>query len=544
MLIRGKYRPVPNGTVEITRAHSLPIDVGVDFVKNVAVPKWCSDFGPRLAMMFKPSLVTRPVKTREGFFMSLEIPNSPHRGSSKFQKVVDAFLADPRLPFANVLSAERIERIFAKHGGLFGRHGVYSTAIIVWSFLSQVLRDGKEASCQAAVARIVSHCEQAGAGSPTHDTGDYCRARSKLSEAALYELSGEVAEELEQAADERWLWKGKHHAKLIDGFTFTMPDTPKNQARYPQQKAQQPGVGFPIARAVAIVSLATACVMDLAMGPYKGKQTGEPALLRSMLGSLAAGDIAVMDRYYCSFMMIALLLSQGTQTCARKHHQRHSDFRRGRRLGKYDHLIVWTRPQRPAWMEKEAYAQIPETLQLREIRYQIVEPGRRTRTIDVITTLIDADEYTQEDIAQLYGFRWNSELDIRSIKASLNLGHVRCKSPAMVHREVWTTILAYNLIRTTAAAAALLHGQQPRQVSFTSTCQYVLASWMQLSSGLIEESSLQEFLLLMLKQIAACEVANRPGRLEPRVLKRRRHGYKLMQKPRNQLQRELRKRCT
>ncbi|MCH8840959.1 MAG: transposase [Planctomycetes bacterium] len=177
-------------------------------------------------------------------------------------------------------------------------------------------------------------------------------------------------------------------------------------------------------------------------------------------------------------------------------------------------------------------------------RYNIVERGRRTRTIDVITTLIDADEYTKEDIAQLYGFRWNSELDIRSIKASLNLGHVRCKSPEMVHLEVWTTLLGYNLIRTTAAGAALLHGKQPRQISFTSTCQYVLASWMQMSGGLIDESLLDDYLLLMLKQIAACEVANRPGRLEPRVLKRRRHGYKLMQKPRHQLQRELRKQCT
>jgi hypothetical protein len=458
--------------------------------------------------------------------------------------VVAAFLTQPGLPFASVLSAERIERVFTKHGNLFGMNAVYSTAVMVWSFLSQVLRDGKEASCQAAVARVVGDCEQQGVAPPTSDTGDYCRARAKLSEEALQELSGEVAEELEQAADESWLWKGQHHAKLIDGFTFTMPDTPANQAKYPQQKAQKPGVGLPIARAVAIVSLATACVMDLAMGPYQGKQTGESALLRALLGNLHAGDIAVADRYYCSFMMIALLLAQGTQVCARKHQGRHSDFRRGRRLGKYDHLIVWTRPQRPTWMDKETYAQIPETLELREIRYHIVEPGRRTQTIDIITTLVDADEYTQEEIAELYGFRWNSELDIRSIKSSLNLGHVRCKSPEMVHREVWTTILGYNLIRTTAAGAALVHGKQPRQISFTSTCQYVLASWMQLSLGFIADSSLASYLSLMLRQIAACEVANRPGRLEPRVLKRRRHGYKLMQKPRHELRCELHKHCT
>jgi len=476
--------------------------------------------------------------------MSTGIPNSPRRNRRSFQKVVDAFLSADGLPFAEILSAERIERIFVKHGCLFGLHGVYTTAIMVWSFLSQVLRDGKEASCQAAVARVVSYCELQGLNSPTEDTGDYCRARAKLSEAALRDLGCEVAEELEQAAEPSWLWKGRHHTKLIDGFTFTMPDTPKNQAKYPQQKAQKPGVGLPIARAVAIISLATGCVIDLAMGPYKGKETGESALLRSMLGSLAAGDIAVMDRYYCSFMMIALLLRQGTHTCARKHHLRHSDFRRGRRLGKYDHIIVWTRPQRPKWMDKETYAQIPERLILRELRFNVVEPGRRTRTIDIITTLVDPDEYTKDQIAELYGFRWNSELDIRSIKSNLNLAHVRCKSPEMVHRELWTTILGYNLIRTTSAGAALLHDKQPRQISFTSTCQYVLASWMQSSSRLIDEAEQDAYLLVMLKQIAGCEVANRPGRLEPRVLKRRRHGYKLMQKSRSQLRRELRKRCT
>ena len=475
--------------------------------------------------------------------MDALIPNSPPQDSNSFQKIADAFLSQPNLPFAEILSAGRIERIFAKHDCLFGLHGVYTAAIMVWSFLGQVLRDGKEASCQAAVARVVSYCEQAGIDSPTRDTGDYCRARAKLSAAALRELSCEVADELEQSADESWLWKGRH-AKLIDGFTFTMPDTPKNQGEYPQPKSQQPGVGQPIARAVAILSLATACVMDVAIGPYSGKETGESALLRSILKSLCKGDIAVMDRYYCSFMMIALMLSQGIQVCARKHHLRHADFRRGKRLGKYDHIIVWTRPTRPKWMNEATYAQIPERLELREIRYNIVVPGRRTKTIDVMTTLTDAAEYTKEEIAELYGFRWNSELDIRSIKESLNLGHVRCKSPEMVRREVWTTILGYNLIRTTAAGAAWMHGKLPRQISFTGTCQYILASWMQMSGGLIDERLRGDYCLLMFKQIAACQVANRPGRLEPRVIKRRPKPYKLMQKPRNELRRELRKHCT
>jgi hypothetical protein len=195
---------------------------------------------------------------------------------------------------------------------------------------------------------------------------------------------------------------------------------------------------------------------------------------------------------------------------------------------------------RPAGMDGQAtYARIPHTILLRELRFNIVEPGRRVKTLTIVTTLLDAEVYSKEDIAQLYGFRWNSELDIRSIKQQLGLDHVRCKSPEMVRRELWTALLAYNLIRTTAAAAALLHQKHPRQISFTGTCQYVLSSWMMFAAGLIDPSRMLAHCHALLLQISRCEVANRPGRLEPRVLKRRRHRYKLMQQPRAVLRAQL-----
>lgn len=180
---------------------------------------------------------------------------------------------------------------------------------------------------------MVAYCNQIEVCPPTRDTGDDCKARSKLSDEATRDLSGQIAGDIQQAADPKWHWQGLH-AKLVDGFTFTMPDTVKNQREFPQQRGQKPGCGFPLARAVTIVSLATACVIDLTIGPYRGTQTGESALLRTMLATFGKDDVAVMDRYYCSFMMIAMLLGQGSQVCARKHHLRRSDFRRGRRLGK------------------------------------------------------------------------------------------------------------------------------------------------------------------------------------------------------------------
>ena len=468
------------------------------------------------------------------------IAHSPVPGYASFRQVMAAFLSQPGLPFARILSAERIERIFAKHGNLFGMSTIYSTAVTLWAFLGQVLRDGKEASCQFAVAGVITYQELAGLPAPTADTGDYCRARGKLSEEALHDLTVEVAEELEQQAEAAWLWKGRH-AKLVDGFTFTMPDTQANQDEYPQQASQKEGIGFPIARACVILSLATACAMDLAVGPYAGKETGETALLRSLLDSLQAGDVVVADRFYCSFMMIALLLNHGVDVCARLHQRRHADFRRGKRLGKDDHLIEWKRPSKPPWMDEAVYALIPEKIVLREIRFNVFQPGYRVRTLTVVTTLTDPQAFTAQDIAQLYGFRWNSELDIRAIKQSLHLDHVRCKSPEMVHNELWTTLLGYNLVRTTAATAALLHGREPRQISFTGTCQHLLQSWMVLSANLVTPEAALRLCRTLLEGISQVIVANRPGRIEPRVLKRRRHRYPLMKKPRAELQSQLQK---
>jgi hypothetical protein len=188
-------------------------------------------------------------------------------------------------------------------------------------------------------------------------------------------------------------------------------------------------------------------------------------------------------------------------------------------------------------MSSEQYEKIPETLPLRELRFEITQPGHRAETITVITTLTDRQEYSKEDIAELYGFRWNVELDILQIKQTLNLDHVRCKSPEMVRRELWVTLLAYNLIRKLIATAAALHDKQPRQLGFTLACQTVLSCWMLLSTGSC--SNTQAMYDMMLAHIAANEVANRPGRIEPRVLKRRRHRYPLMKHARAQLREEL-----
>ena len=457
-------------------------------------------------------------------------------GNTNFRDVLAPFLQQAGLPFADVLSPDAVEQAFSDRDALFATDAIFSTPVVLWAFLAQALRDGKGAACAAAVADIAVYMQQTGRAVPSGDTGDYCRARAKLNSAAVRSLAVQGAEQLERNADPSWLWHALH-PKLVDGFTFTMPDTPENQRAFPQQTNQRPGAGFPIARACAVLSLATAAIHDLAFGPYQGKRTGESALLREILGSLKPGDVAVFDRCFCSFLMLAILRQRGVHFCSRLHQRRPIDFRRGQRLGLDDHLVTWTRPKRPEWMSEDQYAQIPETLTLREVRFQVTEPGRRTKSLVVVTSLSDPNIYPKEDIAKLYGYRWNAELDIRDIKQTLGLDHVRCKSPEMVRREVWVTLLAYNLIRKLIATAAAVHGKQPRQLGFTLTCQTVLSSWMLLATGACR--NVEELWRLALHRIAANEVANRPGRIEPRMIKRSRHHYPLMHDPRHKLRRKL-----
>jgi len=467
----------------------------------------------------------------------MNIIETPRRvRKNQFAVVLDPFLQEPGLPFADVLSADAIEQAFAERDALFATDAIFSTPVVLWAFLAQALRDGKGAACAAAVADIATYMQQAGGPVPCGDTGDYCRARAKLNLPAVRGLAVQGAEQLERDVDPSWLWHALH-PKLIDGFTFTMPDTPDNQQQFPQQPNQRPGAGFPIARACVVLSLATAAVHHMNVGPYEGKQTGESALLRGILDCLKPGDVAVFDRSFCSFLMLAILRGRGVHFCARLHQRRPVDFRRGRRLGPDDHLVTWIRPKRPDWMSEDPYAQIPETLTLREVRFQVTEPGRRTEELVVVTSLTDPQVYPTEAIAELYGYRWNAELDIRDIKQTLGLDHVRCKTPEMVRRELWVTLLAYNLIRGLIATAAAVHGKQPRHLGFTLACQTVLSSWMLLATGACRDE--RQLWRRALERIAANEVANRPGRIEPRMIKRSRHHYPLMHEGRHKLREKL-----
>ena len=456
----------------------------------------------------------------------------------RFRLVLTSFLQKPGLPFADALSENAIEEAFDQENVRFAEDEdtVYTPATTLWAFLSQVLFKSEQRSCVAAVARIIVFLVTLERGPCSGNTGAYCRARAKLSEKAIHRITVDVADGCERQADEDWLWHGRH-VYLVDGTTVSMPDTPENQKVYPQQPQQKEGLGFPVARLVVLLSLATGMLKDMAMGPYTGKETGETALLRQLFDRFEPGDILLADRYYCSYFMIALLQERGINLVARLHQRRPVDFRRGRRLGRDDHIVTWSRPKRPEWMAPSTYNRMPASIEVRTIRVHVGQPGLRVASFVAVTTLKDAGEYPKEDIASLYQSRWRVELDIRAIKITMGMDILRCKTPEMVRKEMWTCLLAYNLIRQTLLQSARKAGVSPRALSFTAAVQSIAASWLVI---VLSDDALAT-LLIDAASVSLAEhvVGNRPGRLEPRAIKRRPKPHDLLTQPRAQARAKL-----
>jgi hypothetical protein len=461
-----------------------------------------------------------------------------HQLGHSFGLVQGAFLQAEGLPFADVLSEEQIQNAFEEEDALFGQEegDVYTPPITLWAWVSQAMHTKAERSCSAAVARVIVLCVVLGRKPPSPDTGDYCRARAKLPEAVLRRLTYQVADELEARVPADWLWFGRH-VKVADGSTLSVPDTDANQEAWPQQAAQKPGLGFPLLRIVVLMSLATGSLCGFESGPYKGKETGETALLRSILDRLRAGDVLLGDTYFCSYFMIALLQALGVDVVFRQHQRRVTDFTQGKRLGPEDHLVTWQRPDRPDWMDEQTYAEIPETLEVRELATRVMIPGFRPERVIVVTTLRDKRRYAKDELAKLFRQRWHVELDLRAIKCMMNLEDLRCKSPEMVLKEIWVHWLAYNLIRKAMAQAAVLHGRTVRQMSFASALQAIAAAW---DHGTVAKpQKLRELALAQLKFMSKQKAGHRPDRVEPRAVKRRPKPHRLLTKPREEARAEL-----
>jgi hypothetical protein len=436
------------------------------------------------------------------------------------------FVQSAGAALGQILTAQVLRALVLEEAGRW-RERLYSPLTTVALFIEQVL--GADHSCQDAVAHGLSARVALGQGPCSLNTGPYCKARQRLAVGLLERLGRELGARLMAAQPTRWLWRGRH-VKLVDGTTVSMPDTAKNQAAFPQSAGQKPGLGFPLARLVGVVSLSCGAALEWASGPCEGKKTGETALLWGLMDKLCPGDVVVADRYFAGYFGIARMKQRGIDVLVRQHQRRHTDFRRGRRLGKRDHVVSWARPKRPSWMDQATYATMPESVLMREVRLA---------DLTLVTTLLDANEVGKLELVKLYGQRWQIELDFRAIKTAMQMEILRCKSPEMICKEIAAHLLAYNLVRTVMARAACHAHVLPRQLSFKATVQVLNA--FEENLRFCPHARLTTRHAIVLASVAQVILPVRPDRVEPRAVKRRPKPRKLLTEPRRVVRERLRK---
>lgn len=549
-----------------------------------------------------------------------------HSNQGRFRRQVQflrrQFLQDGDLPFTDVLSEGLVTRTLTAVG-VFWKDRIYTPLVTLWVFLSQVL--SADHSCRAAVARLITHLISRGEKPCSAQTGAYCQARERLPEKFFADVACSVGRTFDAKADQQWLWKGRR-VYMFDGTTVTMPDTPENQEEYPQVYNQKPGLGFPIARIGAIISLACGAILNLGFCRYAGGGQGEVSLLRRLWDILRPGNVLLTDCLLANWTNILQLQERGVELVSRLNKaNRTADFRRGQRLGHHDHIVRWFKPTSIRSLDRQTYNTLPAYVTVRETKIRVRQPGFRTKSLVVVTTLLDPwagkelprnskvivvfqptpvsgpnqgassglgagsasvvskkvtvpsvvgdthtvarnrlqaagltlsaqgdtmrgkashqdpQQTTTEDLATLYRARWHNELDVRSIKSTMQMRELRCKTPESVRKEIWTHVLAYNLIRTIMAQAAVKHDLEPRSISFKGSMQTLEAFQPLIEHRAHDASQRSRVYQDLLDAIATHRVADRPNRFEPRAKKQRRNHYDWLTQPRAEFKRKMAK---
>jgi len=427
--------------------------------------------------------------------------------------------------FFNLLTSpallDKVEALAPDH-----RERLFPPTETLSMFVAQALAPDR--SCQKAVDEASIKRLIGGLPPCSTHTGAYCKARQRLPLEMISTLTCHIGTLMTEHTPMDWRWQGRP-VRLVDGATVTLADTPTNQEVYPQPGSQAPGLGFPQARIVALICLACGGVLNAAMGPCLGKGSDEQSLLRSQLDTLQRDDILLGDALYATYFLICELNARGVDGVFEQHgaRRRSTDFRRGQTLGSRDHLIELQKPKtKPAWMSPTEFEQAPDTLVVRELHV-----GGKL----LVTTLLCPKQTPKLALKKLYRDRWHVELDLRNIKTTLGMETLSCQTPLMALKEIWVYLLAYNLIRLLMAQAACLADCLPRQLSFKHTLQLWLA-WGH-CQGSHQEDKLYGLFILIAQQ----RVGNRPGRIEPRAIKRRPKPFPLLTKPRNVARDEVRK---
>jgi hypothetical protein len=426
--------------------------------------------------------------------------------------------------FFNVLTSEalldKVEELLPEH-----RERLYPPTETLSMFLAQAM--SADRSCQYIVNQAVVQRLMGGLSASSSHTGGYCRARQRLPLQMVSHLTQYLGSLMDTQVPQAWRWQGRR-VRIVDGTTVTMPDTQANQAMFPQQRGQQPGLGFPICRMVGITCLSSGALLNAAIGRFNGKGGDEQTLLRSIEDTFGPGDVVIGDAFFATYFFIAQMQSRGVDILMEQNgaRQRTTDFRLGRKLGQRDHLRVIRKPTTcPYWMDDAQYRAAPDTITVRELK-----AGRKI----LVTTLTCPKTHPKDQLKTLYQSRWHVELDLRHIKETMGMNILSGKTPEMTRKEIWVYLLAYNLIRLMMAQSALMADITPRCISFKHCLQLWLV-WMQ-QAATLDDEQLQTLFLLMAQQ----QVGKRPGRMEPRAIKRRPKAFPLLTGPRHQARENVR----
>jgi hypothetical protein len=412
--------------------------------------------------------------------------------------------------------------------GANSRERLYTVRRTFFGFLYQVLNP--QCPCREVVRQIQALFALHGHGPVAAGTGGWCQARARLPGDILPRLRGALAAQAEKTAS---LWRGLR-VKVVDGTSTSLPDTTKNQRAYPQPGGQKPGCGFPLLKLVGVFSLATGALLDYAKG---NKHQHELNLLQKLMAQFNAGDLVLADRGFNSYTLLALLLGRGAYGLFRLHQRRPADLRQGKRLGKNDRLMTWRKPwrwQRPRYLSKAIWKGIPMELTVRVVRFSLAVPGFRAHSVTLVTTLLDPVAYPAEELARLYARRWQIELWFRDLKTSMGLEALRCKSPGMAHKELEMFFIAYNLIRGLLAQASALYEVPMERLSFKGTVDALRQFSLAIARARSRKKQ-KQLLADLLQIIARDQLPARPGRREPRAIKRRPKPYQLLNRPRHRM---------
>ncbi|WP_420467169.1 IS4 family transposase [Panacagrimonas sp.] len=399
-----------------------------------------------------------------------------------------------------LVSASRLDAILHADRAKL-RERIFTRRVTLGLFVEQVI--SHDPACQDAVGRALSQRVALGLSPCSLNTGPYCKARERLPLAVIEHLLLDIAHDAQPLAAS---WNGwRRPIKLVDGTVVSMPDTPANQAAFPQNRSQQPGLGFPLARIVGVVSLSSGCVLAYTVSPCEGQATAECRQFQRLLEAFEPGDLVIADRAYASYFLIQAVQDRGIDFLIRDLGRRHP--RQPVCGPPQDHLVDWVKPARPRWMDPATYRTARPALRLRE-----VQQGDRRLLTNLRTG-------SPEQLDSLYQQRWHIELDFRAIKSTLQMDILRCQSPAMIHKEIAAHLLAYNMIRALMVRALQNQSSSPRAYSFAAARRAVARFQEALRHDPCRcfNSAFEQ----MLNAISAANIPIRPGRVEPRAVKRR-----------------------